>query len=86
MNIIERNQTPCLNILLEDEVEFPINEYVSGILDHICENKSVMSKTFSHLTGILNNPEKHITSNIGNTLTNSIMFIGYIFDKHYDKV
>ena len=86
MKIIERNHSKCLDILLEDDVEFPVNEYIGGVLDNICENKTIMLKTFNHLTDVLNNPEDVITSDIGNSLTNSIMFIGYIFDKHSDKV
>lgn len=54
------------------------------MLKRIVDNKSTLFKTFNHLTDVLNNPEDKLFKCKGDALTNSIIYIGYMFSLNSD--
>jgi hypothetical protein len=55
--MISQNIIEILNILLSQKPQIPLNRCVSYLLADIARNKSLVLKTFTHLTDVLNNPE-----------------------------
>ena len=49
-----------LDILLKQKPKVPLHGCVISALTHISQNKSLLLKSFNHLTDVLNNPEHSI--------------------------
>ncbi|EAR94207.2 hypothetical protein TTHERM_00522740 (macronuclear) [Tetrahymena thermophila SB210] len=79
ITILEKNLQKGLDILLDEKVTFPLTDFQERLLKRIVDNKSTLFKTFNHLTDVLNNPEDKIFKCKGDALTNSIIFIGFMF-------
>ena len=86
ITILEQNLNKGLNLLLEEEANFPVNQFSGRVLKRIVTNKSMLFKTFNYLTDVVNNPEDKLFKNKGNALTHAILFIGYLFELNNETI
>ncbi|EGR27467.1 hypothetical protein IMG5_195480 [Ichthyophthirius multifiliis] len=84
--LLEKNLNKGLNILLEEQVVFPINAFSGKVLKRIVGNKGLLFKTFNHLTDVVNNPEDKLFKNKGNAISHAILFIGFLFEVNNDII
>lgn len=79
MSIFEKNLQKGIDLLLDEPIAFPLSTFLQRVLKRIVQNKNTLFKTFNHLTDVLNNPEDKIFRCKGDSMTNAILFIGYMF-------
>ena len=77
---MEKNLEASLDVILSENVIFPISDFLQLIFKRISKTKHLLFKSFNHFTDVINNPEDTQSKLIGNMMTNSIMFIGYMLE------
>ncbi|CAD8106683.1 unnamed protein product [Paramecium sonneborni] len=76
--LAQNNLSDSLQILLDNQSEFPVGTFSKLFLNCVSQKKPFMVQSFKFLTDVLNNPEGIITGDIGNYLVNASLFIGQL--------